>query len=61
MVEDEFTRWARSELGRLEREENREKRRKELEAQKEERAERYFNAPSMNIDGNIIGGKSISA
>jgi glutaredoxin len=60
MHEDEFTRWARSELERLDCEEKREKRRKNLEAQKMIMAERYFNAPTLNINGNIIGGKSIS-
>lgn len=61
MREDAFDRWAKSELERLDREEQREKRKKEIETENELRAERYFNAPTMSIDGKIIGGKSLSA
>ena len=61
MGEDLLKKWAKVELERLDREEKREKIREELEAQEEAKAERYFNAPIMDIDGNLVGGKSISA
>ncbi len=60
MREDSLTQWARSELERLDRMEQRETRGREIEAEKDLRAERYFNAPTMDIDGNLIGGKSLS-
>jgi len=60
MIEDPFIKWAKSELKRLEREEEWEKIDKELEERKQIKRERYLNAPVMNLDGKIVGCKSLS-
>lgn len=60
MSEDDFDRWVKSELKRLEAEERREESRKAYEERERIKMERYLNAPSMDLDGNIVGGKSLS-
>ncbi len=60
MRNDALDRWARSELERLDRMEKREKRDKESEERKTLRLESLINAPSMDINGDLIGGKSLS-
>ena len=60
MTEVPFMKWAESELRRIEEIEKWEVKKKLIEERERIRIERYFNAPSMGLDGKIIGRKSLS-
>ena len=58
--DDPLIAWAKSELRRLDAEERFEASKKAYEERELKRMERYLNAPSMGLDGKMIGGKSLS-
>lgn len=56
-----YIRMAKLELRRLEREEENRRIDQELAKRKQLKRERYLNAPVMNLEGKVIGRKSLSS
>lgn len=58
--QDPLYKWAESELNRVEAIERKEELKRDEWKRELELIERLYNAPTMGLDGKIIGGKSLS-